>query len=117
MRAEADHNVLWRLFVGRRLGRLEGLTVPQEDDRQGQLLFGAANFLGLLLIIMLLSTIPALAAPGFFAALLLAIALAALTRGVIAIIYYRHLRAWKSFALYSASVVVLAAVLYVLLLR
>jgi hypothetical protein len=117
MQAEGTHNIFWRLFVGRRLGRLEGLTVPQESDRQGQLLFGAANFIGLLLIVMLLGTIPALARPAFFAVLLLAIAIAALTRGVVAIIYYRHLKAWRSFAFYTAAVIALAILLLFLLVR
>jgi hypothetical protein len=76
------HNIFWRLFVERRLGRLEGLAVPAEYDRQGQLLFGAANFLGILIILLLLGTIPVVFRPQLLFTMLMAIVSAVPGRGL-----------------------------------
>jgi hypothetical protein len=110
------HNIFWRLFVERRLGRLEGLVIPAEYDGQGQVLFGAANFLGLLIILMLVGTIPAVSRPPLLGVMLLAIAFAVLLRGVIAIVYYRHIKSWKGFAFYTTSVTILLVIIGILLL-
>lgn len=111
------HNIFWRIFIGRRLGRLEGLAVPAEYDRQGQLLFGAANFLGILIILMLLGTIPAVFRPSLLGVMLMAIAAVVLLRGVIAIIYYRHIKSWRGFALYTTSVIILLVIIGILLMH
>jgi hypothetical protein len=111
------HNIFWRIFIGRRLGRLEGLTIPAEYDRQGQLLFGAANFLGILIILMLLGTIPAVFRPSLLFIMLMAIVSTVLLRGVIAIVYYRHIKFWRGFALYTASVIILLVIIGILLMH
>lgn len=112
-----SHGIFWRLFVERRLGRLEGLAVPPWYDRQGQILFGAANFLGLLIILTLLGTIPVVFRPSLLLIMLIGIASLVLLRGVIAIIYYLHIKSWKGFALYTTSVIILIVIIGILLMH
>lgn len=109
--------IFWRLFVERRLGRLEGLAVPAWYDRQGQLLFGSINFLGLLIILMLLGTLPVVFRPSLLIIMLMGIASLVLLRGVIAIIYYMHIKSWKGFALYTTSVIILISIIGILLIH
>ncbi len=111
------HGIFWRLFVERRLGRLEGLEVPPWYDRQGQILFGTINFLGLLIILMLLGTIPIVFRPSLLVIMLIGIASLVLLRGVIAIIYYMHIKSWKGFALYTTSVIILLVIIGILLMH
>jgi hypothetical protein len=111
------HNIFWRLFVERRLGRLEGLVVPPWYDRQGQILFGTINFLGLLIILMLLGTIAVVFRPSLLVIMLIGIAAVVLLRGVIAIIYYMHIKSWKGFALYTTSVIILISIIGILLMH